>query len=273
MGESVEAFYDDLAESYHLMFENWDGSIARQAAILGPILEQHTGKVSAYVLDCACGIGTQAIGLAQRGHRLVGSDLSKSAIGRAISEARTRDLDIRFHVADMRNLSSIPEKGFDAVLVGDNALPHLLSQPDLEQATVEIAAKLKDSGILLATIRDYDHLLSVRPTMQEPAFYEQDGKSRFVHQVWQWRGEQYGLHVYITLETESGWRVRHFASTYRALRRSDVNQALQAAGFRDISWLEPAATLFYQPIVIATKSGARRLGNNAFDEQIPSPLP
>jgi hypothetical protein len=160
----------------------------------------------------------------------------------------------------MRNLSSIPDNGFDAVLVGDNALPHLLSQPDLERATVEIAAKLNDSGILLATIRDYDHLLSVRPTMQEPAFYEQDGKSRFVHQVWQWRGEEYGLHVYITLETESGWRVKHFASTYRALRRSDLNQALLAAGFTNIRWLEPGTTAFYQPIVIAHKERSEKVG-------------
>jgi glycine/sarcosine N-methyltransferase len=263
MVESVEVFYDDLAESYHLMFENWDHSIARQASILGPVLEQYTGKVSAYVLDCACGIGTQALGLAQRGHILVGSDLSKSAIARATHEARMRDLDIPFHVADMRNLSVIPENGFDAVLIADNALPHLLSQSDLEQAIIEIAAKLKDSGILLATLRDYDHLLSIRPTMQEPAFYEQDGKTRFVHQVWQWHGEQYALHVYITLETENGWRVKHFASTYRALRRSDLNQALHAAGFADIRWLEPGTTSFYQPIVVATKSGGRRLGNNA----------
>ena len=253
MAESVETFYDDLAESYHLMFENWSHSVATQAAIIGPLLEQYTGKSSAYVLDCACGIGTQTIGLAQRGHMLVGSDLSGSAVARAISEARTRDLDIRFHVADMRDLSDIPESGFDAVLAGDNALPHLLSQPDLERAAVEIAAKLKDSGILLATIRDYDQLLLTRPTMQAPAFYEQDGKSRFVHQVWQWQGEQYALHVYITLETESGWTVKHFDSRYRALRRSDLNQALQAAGFRDIRWLEPEATSFYQPIVIATK--------------------
>jgi glycine/sarcosine N-methyltransferase len=258
MSETVEAFYDDLAESYHLMFENWDHSIARQAAILGPILEQYTGKVSAYVLDCACGIGTQSIGLAQRGHRLVGSDLSRSAVARAACEAQARDLDIRFQVADIRSLSSIPENGFDAVLVADNALPHLLSQPDLERATVEIAGKLKDSGVLVATLRDYDHLLSVRPTMQEPAFYEQDRKRRFVHQVWQWQGEQYGLHVYLTLETESGWRVKHFASVYRALRRSDLNQALQAAGFTDIRWLEPGTSSFYQPIVIATKGGASR---------------
>jgi glycine/sarcosine N-methyltransferase len=89
--------------------------------------------------------------------------------------------------------------------------------------------------------------------MQAPAFYEQDGKSRFVHQVWQWQGEQYALHVYMTLETESGWKVRHFASTYRALRRSDLNRALQTAGLHDILWLEPGTTSFYQPIVIATK--------------------
>jgi glycine/sarcosine N-methyltransferase len=259
MGEPVEAFYDDLAESYHLMFENWDHSIARHAAILGPILEQYTGKVAAHVLDCACGIGTQALGLAQRGHILVGSDLSKSAIARAANEAGVRDLDITFHVADMRNLSVVPENGFDAVLVADNALPHLLLQPDLEQAIVEIASKLQDSGILLATLRDYDHLLSDRPTMQAPAFYEQDGKTRFVHQVWQWDGEQYALHVYITLETENGWRVKHFASIYRALRRSDLNQALQAAGFIDIRWLEPGATSFYQPIVVATK-GREKVG-------------
>lgn len=254
MAESVEIFYDDLAESYHLMFDNWSHSVARQAEIIGPILERYTGKSSAYVLDCACGIGTQIIGLAQRGHIVVGSDLSGSAVARAISEARTRDLDVRFHVADMRDLSSIPESGFDAVLAADNALPHLLSQPDLERATAEIAAKLKDSGILLATVRNYDQLLLTRPTMQPPAFYEQDGRSRFVHQVWQWQGEQYALHVYITLKTEGGWKVKHFASTYRALGRSDLNHALEAAGFRDIQWLEPGMTSFYQPIVVATKS-------------------
>jgi glycine/sarcosine N-methyltransferase len=253
MAESVETFYDDLAESYHLMFEDWSHTVARQSAIIGPLLEQYTGKSSAYVLDCACGIGTQTIGLAQRGHIMVGSDLSGSAVARAMSEARTRDLDIRFHVADMRDLSDIPETGFDAVLAGDNALPHLLSQPDLERAAVEIAAKLKDSGILMATIRDYDELLLTQPTMQAPAFYEQDGKSRFVHQVWQWQGEQYALHVYITVETASGWTVKHFDSRYRALRRSDLDQALRTAGFCDIRWLEPGATSFYQPIVIATK--------------------
>ncbi len=249
-----EAFYDELAEFYHLMFEDWNRSIAAHAAVIGPLLERYTGKASPYVLDCACGIGTQSLGLAQRGHILVASDLSKAAVARASTEAKLRDLHVTFHVADMRTLSTVPESGFDAVLVADNALPHLLLQSDLEQAVGEIAAKLKDSGILLATIRDYDQLISTRPTMQGPTFYEQEGSRRFVHQVWRWEEEQYELHLYLTLQTQSEWSVKYFVSKYRALPRRDLNLALQAAGFTKIQWLEPASTSFYQPIVVATKT-------------------
>jgi glycine/sarcosine N-methyltransferase len=253
MAESTTGFYDDLAAWYHLIFEDWNLSIANQAAILGPILERHTGKASAYVLDCACGIGTQTIGLAQRGHILVGADSSRLAIARATREATMRGLDVNFHLADMRELSVVPETSFDAVVIADNALPHLLSQTDLERAAGEIAGKLKDSGILLATIRDYDQLVSVRPAMQTPAFYGQDGSTRIVHQVWQWDEDQYALHLYLTLQTQGEWRVKHLISRCRALQRADLNRALHSAGFTNIQWLEPRATLFYQPIVIATK--------------------
>jgi glycine/sarcosine N-methyltransferase len=245
-----EAFYDELAEFYHLMFEDWNRSIAAQAAAIGPLLERYTGKASPYVLDCACGIGTQTLGLAQRGHILVGSDLSRAAVARASKEAQLRNLDVTFHVADMRTLSTVPEAGFDAVLIADNALPHLLSQSDLEHALGGMAAKLKDSGILLATIRDYDQLISTRPTMQGPTFYEQ----RFVHQVWRWEEEQYELHLYLTLQIQSEWMVKYFVSRYRALQRQELNLALQSAGFTDIQWLEPGSTSFYQPIVVATKA-------------------
>jgi glycine/sarcosine N-methyltransferase len=249
-----EAFYDELAEFYHLMFEDWNRSIAAQAAVIGPILERSTGKASPYVLDCACGIGTQTLGLAQRGHILVASDLSRAAVARASQEAKLRKLNVTFHVADMRTLSTVPEAGFDAVLIADNALPHLLSQSDLERAVGRIAAKLKDSGILLATIRDYDHLISTRPTMQGPTFYEQEGSRRFVHQVWRWEEEQYELHLYLTLQTQNEWSVKHFVSRYRALQRQALNSALQSAGFTDIQWLEPGSTSFYQPIVVAMKA-------------------
>jgi hypothetical protein len=73
MAEIVRDFYDELAGNCHLMFEDWEASIAHQAAALGPILEHECGPAnSVRILDCACGIGTQALGLAMRGFRDMG---------------------------------------------------------------------------------------------------------------------------------------------------------------------------------------------------------
>jgi glycine/sarcosine N-methyltransferase len=35
--------YDDLAEYYHLIFEDWDRSIKRQAGILNSLIVKETG--------------------------------------------------------------------------------------------------------------------------------------------------------------------------------------------------------------------------------------
>jgi glycine/sarcosine N-methyltransferase len=250
----IETFYDDLAEHYHLIFENWDRSIARQLTILGPILERCTGKISPYILDCACGIGTQTLGLAQRGYTLVASDLSRAAVERAKREAQQRHLAIQFHFCDMLELRGIPESNFDAVIAADNALPHLLSQTALEQALTQIAEKLAPSGVFLATLRDYDKLIATRPTVQPPAFYSQENGERVVHQIWNWHGNEYDMHLYLTLPTETGWTVKHFHSRYRTLLRTDLNRALLASGFRSVEWLEPEDTSYYQPIVIARKA-------------------
>src|ERR1700734_2985440 len=138
MQSAMASFYDDLADDYHLIFEDWDKSIERQAAILGPLLEKYTGQVEPRVLDCACGIGTQSIGLSLRGHHLVASDLSQTSVSRAESEAVHRGATIQFHLADMRNLSVISEGEFDAVIAADNAIPHLLLMKDRDQALQEM---------------------------------------------------------------------------------------------------------------------------------------
>jgi 2-polyprenyl-3-methyl-5-hydroxy-6-metoxy-1,4-benzoquinol methylase len=56
-------------------------------------------------LDCTCGIGTQALGLAALGYSVVGTDISTEAIRRARTEAETRGLNAQFRVADLRSLS------------------------------------------------------------------------------------------------------------------------------------------------------------------------
>jgi SAM-dependent methyltransferase len=250
MSEAESAFYDELASHYHLMFEDWEASIARQAAALAPILERERGA-GARLLDCACGIGTQALGLAKAGFEVTGSDLSASAAARTRQEAATRGLNVPVFGADMRDLSGVPGT-FDAVIAMDNALPHLESAPALLRALAEVRGKLRPGGIFLASIRDYDTLIRERPTVQGPAFYSDAGRRRIVFQLWDWIDERcYRFHLYITRETGSGWHTQHATATYRAILRDELSAVLHSAGFAEMRWMMPRESGFYQPVVLA----------------------
>jgi len=100
----AKEFYDDLAESYHLIFQDWEASLRYQADVLARLLPPPGLDVP--ILDCACGIGTQAIGLALKGYRIEGRDPSPTSIGRASREAAIRGLTANFRIDDMRNLST-----------------------------------------------------------------------------------------------------------------------------------------------------------------------
>jgi len=153
------------------------------------------------ILDCACGIGTQALGLASRGHFVVATDLSAAAVARARREATQRALSLTFDVADMCDLSTVAESGFDVVLAADNALPHL-NENQLQRAASSVAAKLAPGGTFVAESGLRSSLPqrpTVHPTVHPPAFFTDRGRRRIVHQVWDWIDDRTDIfHLYIT---------------------------------------------------------------------------
>lgn len=248
--------YDDLAELYHLMFEDWDKSIERQAAALSSILQKNCGLAkSARVLDCTCGIGTQALGLAKLGFQVSGCDISPKAIKRAQQEASIRKLNIQFSVGNILELNDFQDSQFDAVICMDNSLPHLESHEQLVQAAQQMRAKLVPGGVLMSSIRDYDVFMKEKPSIQSPSFFGSQGSRRIVFQVWDWLDERrYIFHLYITCEAAGAWETFHTSGIYRAIRRDELSIILQDAGFSNVRWLFPEESGFYQPIVIATSN-------------------
>lgn len=96
------SFHDRILRStgapFSLIFQDWGASIARQAQQLREIIKSEWGLEITKVLDVSCGIGTQAIGLAQSEFRITGSDLSPEAIARAKRETAARALKILLSV-------------------------------------------------------------------------------------------------------------------------------------------------------------------------------
>ena len=255
MADSAQP-YDELAAHYDQIFEDWEATIVRQAMVLGGILHHECGDGHPIrVLDCACGIGTQSLGLAMNGFNVEGCDISSGAVQRARSEALRRGLSVQFSVANMLQLSAIPASSFDAVICIDNSLPHLESNEQLLRAAQQAYRKLRVGGSFIGSIRDYDRFVVERPTTQGPSFYSNSGTRRIVFQIWDWLDERrYRFHLYITRNTESAWQTLHFTSTYRAVLRSELQRILEEAGFMNIGWLSPSDSGFYQPIFIAHRN-------------------
>src|SRR5262249_23244692 len=151
-----DEFYDQLAPFYHLIYPDWEASITRQAAALDSIIREFWGAETTSILDVACGIGTQTLGLAQLGYQVTAADLSRAAVVRAKREAAVRHLDLHCFVADMRHSAVCSSQQYDVVMACDNAVPHLLTDEDILIAFRALYTCVRPGGGCLITVRDYD---------------------------------------------------------------------------------------------------------------------
>ncbi len=253
MSDDVLQFYQQLAQDYHLIYADWNRAIDRQSTALDRLIRTRTGGAPLDLLDCSCGIGTQAIGLAAHGYRVHATDLSPAAVERASQEAAAHGVALTVGVADIRHLEHAVEGTFDLVLSCDNSLPHLLTDEDLRLAAQGMHAKLRPSGLLLISIRDYDHLLLDKPHATTPQVFDDAEGRRIVFQVWDWQDDDhlYTVIMFILREIEGGWHTARYATTYRALLRAELSAILAEAGFVDIRWHMPQDTGYFQPAVTA----------------------
>ena len=234
----IQTFYDDMATRYDKLFLDWETESDEQAVILDRLFQDRGFGRSARILDCACGIGTQAIGLARLGYD--------------VRRAAQRGVSLRLERADFRTLADTFAETFDIVIAMDNALPHMLTAADLDAAAASITARLAHGGIFVASIRDYDALLQTKPPYSPPYIHKTAEGRRVSFQTWDWSGESYRLTQYI-IEDESELTVSRFVCEYRAIRREELTGCLISAGCGEVNWLFPEETGFYQPIVIAKK--------------------
>lgn len=252
---SVVDFYDGLAPDYHLVYgDRWDEAVESQGAALDRLIRRARPGAKD-LLDCSCGIGTQAIGLARRGYQVCGSDISERALQRARAEVTRLGATATFRRADFRDLSSVPGE-FDVVISCDNSLPHLLTDADVSLALRAMRSKLRPSGLLVISTRDFDRALVERPATTLPLLIDGPPR-RVVVRIHDWDAPDSPLHTVrflVLTDTTEGWTVEHHSVRYRAITSDALARAAEAAGFRDVTWISAEEAGFHQPVLTAVAS-------------------
>ena len=249
----TQTFYDSLASQYDKLFMDWNAATQEQAVILDRIFRNNGFDSSASVLDCACGIGTQSIGLAALGYRMTASDISDAELTEAAKRAAENHVSVRLEHADFCALSETFRETFDIIICMDNALPHMLSHDALASAIGSITGRMKHSGIFVASIRDYDALLQSKPPYSPPYIHKTAKGQRVSFQTWTWEEDRYKLIQYI-IDDGDTLQAGKFECEYRATRRTEITDLLLASGCSEVNWLFPEETGFYQPIVVAKRA-------------------
>lgn len=248
----TQTFYDKLASQYDKLFLDWSAATKEQAMILQKLFLDNGFDNTAQILDCACGIGTQAIGLASLGYNVTASDISDGELLEAKERAIKNHVNICFEHADFGALSETFSTRFDIILAMDNALPHMLSSDALGYAIKSIINQIEEGGMFVASIRDYDDLLKDKPPYSPPYIHRTNKGQRVSFQTWEWNDDIYKLTQYI-IEDEDTLKASRFECEYRATRREELTNLLIANGCSEVEWKFPEDTGFYQPIVIAKK--------------------
>jgi SAM-dependent methyltransferase len=100
------------------------------------------------VLDIGCGTGELAVFLAERGHRVVGVDVSAPGIARARAGIAGRDLDLTFVVGDATRLTDLDLRPRTVV---DSGLLHSLDEPGC-RAYVQGLRSICDPGATVCVL-------------------------------------------------------------------------------------------------------------------------
>ncbi|HEX6390359.1 MAG TPA: class I SAM-dependent methyltransferase [Solirubrobacteraceae bacterium] len=146
--------YDTIADVYEFLVP--DELLSPRGS--AEAFAQHVAP-GARVLDCACGTGALAVGLALRGHEVVATDASAAMIARTARLAAANATSVGAAVCTWE---ALPERGwdasFDVVFCVGNSLPHAVGRDGRRAALHAMAGCLRAGGVLVVTSRTWEQV-------------------------------------------------------------------------------------------------------------------
>jgi SAM-dependent methyltransferase len=151
----ADVAYDGLADVYDWVVPEAlltpQGTVAAFASVIQSL------PPGGRVLDCACGIGQLAIGLARHGFDVVASDASPAMVQRTAQLAADQGIEMPAITCAWEELT--PERfdrPFDAVFCVGNSLTHAAGRAARRAALAAMASVLHPDGLLVLTSRNWE---------------------------------------------------------------------------------------------------------------------
>ena len=143
----IAVFYDRNQESEHGRLDRHQLEFDLTWRYLDEYLPRH-----ATILEVGSATGKYTLELARKGYTITAVDLSKGLLEKCRENIMSEGLEkqVRFVLADARNLSEIPQNEFDAVLLM-GPLYHLILEADRKMALKETFDRLREGGILFSS--------------------------------------------------------------------------------------------------------------------------
>jgi SAM-dependent methyltransferase len=171
------------------------------------------------VLDCACGTGTLAVGLALRGFEVTASDASPEMVARTQTLAAERGVALQ---TATRTWAELDGERFDAVLCVGNSLTHAGGRAGRRTALEGMRRVSRDGALLVITSRNWE-----RPQAGGDETVERGGRRAAVRRTWH-GGEPPRLQINVALDDGSTYGEE---LCYWPFTHGELDEDLRAAGF------------------------------------------
>lgn len=261
---AVAAQYDAISRHYDDWFSQpWPAPALRQGEALDALIHTHGLPAKSRVLDLTCGVGTQAYGLARKGHAVTGIDISPGQIDEARKKAAAdpapdRPLDLRFITGNAAQIADVVPTGetFDLIISFGNSFPLLGTNDAIAHCLRQCRELLAPGGMMILSMRDHADLRMRKPYLSGSGTLSNGERKGVWIETAEWLGDgqRYISHVMFII-TQPQKEEHHYPfPPLLALTKDEGLSALMAAGFSDVAFAPQADhPAFSFPLFMARK--------------------
>ena len=247
--------YNALAEVYEWLISDAKLAPAEFAASFDDVLNLLPSN--AHVLDCSCGTGQLAVGLAGRGMQVVATDASEAMVRRTAELSEEFGASVRTLRADWHELPDhFGDATFDMVFCVGNSLHHAEGAKGRVAALESMSRLLRRGGRLVLTSRTWE-LVRARGSRLDISdrLVRRNGRNAVVVYRWEiaphWEEEHHIEIAVAQVDADGSVLIRSELLSCWPYRYDELEGELQRVGLRtDVSTFNPGAENY---LVVASK--------------------